>query len=81
MSRRQATLKLEDDGNFYLTNDGRFAMLVDGEQLQMGERARLRDQSVIQIAHFRLTLSVNPFSARGATCFTDCFCAIFVILN
>ncbi|XP_022914265.1 microspherule protein 1 isoform X2 [Onthophagus taurus] len=59
VSRRQGTLRLRNTGEFYLSSEGRRPIFVDGRPITTGNKVRLYDNSVIEIATLRFIFCIN----------------------
>ncbi|CAH1119529.1 unnamed protein product [Phaedon cochleariae] len=59
ISRRQATLRLRNTGEFYLSSEGKRPIFVDGRPITAGNKVRLYDNAVVEIACLRFIFSVN----------------------
>jgi pSer/pThr/pTyr-binding forkhead associated (FHA) protein len=60
VSRRQGTIKLRPNGDFYVHNEGKRAFFVDGKPVLPNHKYKLHDNVVIQICRFiRLVFRVN----------------------
>ncbi|KAL3275882.1 hypothetical protein HHI36_020619 [Cryptolaemus montrouzieri] len=59
ISRRQATLRLRNTGEFYLSSEGKRPIFVDGRPIHAGNKIRLYDNAVVEIASLRFIFSVN----------------------
>ncbi|XP_018335479.1 microspherule protein 1 [Agrilus planipennis] len=59
ISRKQGTLRLRNTGEFYLSSEGKRPIFVDGRPIMPGNKVRLNDNSVVEIASLRFIFSVN----------------------
>lgn len=59
ISRKQGTLKFRSTGEFFLTNDGKRPIFVDGEPILENRKCKLRNQSLIEIVGLSLVFVVN----------------------
>ncbi|XP_060520980.1 microspherule protein 1 isoform X2 [Cylas formicarius] len=59
ISRRQATLRLRNTGEFYVSSEGKRPIFVDGKPISVGNKVRLYDNAVVEIACLRFIFSVN----------------------
>ncbi|XP_055688130.1 microspherule protein 1 isoform X2 [Lutzomyia longipalpis] len=59
VSRKQATIKLRSNGDFFMTNEGKRAIYVDGNPLLNGAKTRLNNNSVIELCGLRLIFLIN----------------------
>uniref|UniRef100_A0A914ZVY9 Microspherule protein N-terminal domain-containing protein n=1 Tax=Parascaris univalens TaxID=6257 RepID=A0A914ZVY9_PARUN len=69
ISRKQALLKCSVDestgsAEFFISNVGKRPMFVDGKTIVEGSKARVCNNSVIEVAHVRLVLVANAISPR-----------------
>lgn len=53
VSRKQATIKLRPTGEFYLVNEGKRSMYIDGKPLLPGSKAKLNNNAVIEVSLYR----------------------------
>ncbi|KAJ8981293.1 hypothetical protein NQ317_004029 [Molorchus minor] len=59
ISRRQATLRLRNTGEFYLSSEGKRPIFVDGRPITAGNKVRLYDNAVVEISCLRFIFSIN----------------------
>lgn len=59
VSRRQATIKMRAAGEFYITNDAKRPLYVDGKPVLNGNKAKLSNNAVIEMAEIRLVFVTN----------------------
>nr|CAI5828531.1 unnamed protein product [Callosobruchus analis] len=59
VSRRQGTLRLRNTGEFYLSSEGKRPIFVDGRPIAAGNKVRLYDNAVVEIACLRFIFSIN----------------------
>ncbi|CAB3376266.1 Hypothetical predicted protein [Cloeon dipterum] len=59
VSRRQGTIRLRNNGDFFLVCEGKRAIMVDGKPLLTAKKTRLNNNSVIEISTLRFTFLVN----------------------
>ena len=64
MSRLQASLKLAQDGHFYLHNLGRKGLQVSGKAVPAGSRCRLFDGCFLEVGGLSLVFLVNAHVAE-----------------
>ncbi|KAF9678243.1 hypothetical protein SADUNF_Sadunf07G0014700 [Salix dunnii] len=64
ISRRQALIKMEGDGSFFLKNLGKSPMFLNGKELMTGQRMGLRSSSLIEIREMAFVFEVNSKSVR-----------------
>lgn len=49
VSRRQGTIRLRNNGDFFLAAEGKRPIMVDGRPLLNGNKTRLNNNSVIEV--------------------------------
>ncbi|XP_056630716.1 microspherule protein 1 [Diorhabda sublineata] len=59
ISRRQGTLRLRNTGEFYLSSEGKRPIFVDGRPITAGNKIRLYDNAVVEIACLRFIFFIN----------------------
>ncbi|XP_046661159.1 microspherule protein 1-like isoform X3 [Homalodisca vitripennis] len=60
VSRRQGTIRLRNNGDFYLASEGKRAIFVDGRPILAGNKyRRLNNNSVVEVAGLRFIFLVN----------------------
>ncbi|XP_047097684.1 microspherule protein 1 isoform X3 [Schistocerca piceifrons] len=59
ISRRQGTIRLRNNGDFFLSSEGKRPIYVDGRPILAGNKYRLNNNSVIEIAGLRFIFLVN----------------------
>ncbi|XP_054277295.1 microspherule protein 1 isoform X2 [Macrosteles quadrilineatus] len=59
VSRRQGTIRLRNNGDFYLASEGKRAIFVDGRPILAGNKYRLNNNSVVEVAGLRFIFLVN----------------------
>ncbi|XP_011623098.1 uncharacterized protein LOC18433642 isoform X1 [Amborella trichopoda] len=59
ISRRQAVIKMEEDGNFYLKNTGKYSIVVNSKEVASGQRFNLSPSCLIEIRGMRFIFEVN----------------------
>jgi len=59
VSRRQGIIKLKNNGDFFLVNEGKQPFYVDGKPVVKGSKAKLGHDSVIEIALLRFVFQIN----------------------
>ncbi|KAF6145402.1 hypothetical protein GIB67_029171 [Kingdonia uniflora] len=64
ISRRQAILKMEEDGSFWLKNLGKFAILVSSTEVATGQRVRLSSSCLIEIKGMRFLFETNQKAVK-----------------
>lgn len=66
ISRRQAVIKLRSDGEYYVINEGRRPLYIDGKPVVVGTKARLHHNSTFEICGLRFVFLINQ-DIPGAT--------------
>ncbi|KAI3973938.1 hypothetical protein MKX01_030514 [Papaver californicum] len=59
ISRRQAIIKMEKDGSFYLKNLGKCSIIVNSTELPGGHRLKLSSSCLIEIRDMKFLFEVN----------------------
>ena len=59
VSRKQGTIKMKNNGEFFLTNEGKRPFFVDGKPVLKGSKVRLHSESVLEIALLRFVFLIN----------------------
>lgn len=59
ISRRQGTIKLRSNGDFFIANEGKRAIFIDGTPLLSANKARLGHNCTVEISGLRFTFLVN----------------------
>ncbi|XP_055535169.1 microspherule protein 1 [Wyeomyia smithii] len=59
VSRKQGTIKLRSNGDFFITNEGKRPLYVDGVPLMYGNKTRLNNNCVIEISNLRFIFLIN----------------------
>lgn len=59
VSRKQGTIKLRSNGDFFISNEGKRAIYIDGMPLLQGNKSRLNNNCVVEIAGLRFVFLVN----------------------
>ena len=59
ISRRQGVIKLKNSGEFYIANEGKRSIFVDGKPIRRGCRVRLNNNSVLEIACLKFVFLIN----------------------
>lgn len=52
ISRRQATLKLRSNGDFFIANEGKRALFIDGMPLLRGNKAKLNNNCTLEVSSY-----------------------------
>ncbi|KAK8587124.1 hypothetical protein V6N13_086129 [Hibiscus sabdariffa] len=64
ISRRQAIIKLEEDGSFSLKNLGKSCIFLNGKEVSSGQLTALGSSSVIEIRDMAFAFEINPNSVK-----------------
>ncbi|KAL1124814.1 hypothetical protein AAG570_001435, partial [Ranatra chinensis] len=59
VSRQQGTIRLRNNGDFFLMNEGKRPIYIDGRPILTGNKYRLNDNSVVEIAGLRFVFLIN----------------------
>ncbi|GBM20012.1 Microspherule protein 1 [Araneus ventricosus] len=59
ISRRQGVIKMDTNGDFYIINEGKKPIFIDGKPVLTGNKYKLSNNSVIEIAVLRFVFIVN----------------------
>ncbi|CAD7002748.1 microspherule protein 1 [Ceratitis capitata] len=59
ISRRQGTIKLRSNGDFFIANEGKRPLFIDGVPLLTGNKTRLANNCVVEICSLRFVFLVN----------------------
>ncbi|XP_072945821.1 microspherule protein 1 isoform X2 [Epargyreus clarus] len=59
VSRKQATVRLRNSGDFFISSEGKRPIFVDGRPVLQGNKVKLNHNSVIDIAGLRLVFVIN----------------------
>ncbi|XP_030372706.1 microspherule protein 1 [Scaptodrosophila lebanonensis] len=59
ISRRQGTIKLRSNGDFFIANEGKRAIFIDGTPLLTGSKTRLANNCTVEMSGLRFTFLVN----------------------
>lgn len=59
ISRRQATLKLRSNGDFFIANEGKRPLFIDGVPLLRGNKAKLNNNCTLEISGLRIIFLIN----------------------
>ncbi|KAH8302421.1 hypothetical protein KR044_006367, partial [Drosophila immigrans] len=59
ISRRQGTIKMRSNGDFFIANEGKRAIFIDGTPLLSGNKTRLAHNCTVEITGLRFTFLVN----------------------
>ncbi|XP_026496612.1 microspherule protein 1 [Vanessa tameamea] len=59
VSRKQATIRLRNSGDFFMSSEGKRPIFVDGRPVLQGNKVKLNHNSVIEIAGLRFVFLIN----------------------
>ncbi|KAG6447398.1 hypothetical protein O3G_MSEX004945 [Manduca sexta] len=59
VSRRQATIRLRNSGDFFMSSEGKRPIFIDGKPILQGNKVKLNHNSIIEIAGLRFVFLVN----------------------
>jgi len=59
VSRKQGTIKLRSNGDFFIVNEGKRPIFIDGAPVVTGGRTKLNNNNVIEISGLRFIFLVN----------------------
>ncbi|XP_078287508.1 microspherule protein 1 isoform X3 [Rhinoraja longicauda] len=59
ISRRQGIIKLQNNGDFFIANEGRRPIYIDGRPVLSGNKWKLNNNSVVEIAGLRFVFLIN----------------------
>ncbi|CAK1544525.1 unnamed protein product [Leptosia nina] len=59
VSRKQATIRLRNSGEFFVSSEGKRPIFVDGRPILQGNKVKLNHNSVIEIAGLRFVFLIN----------------------
>ncbi|BES99960.1 Microspherule protein [Nesidiocoris tenuis] len=59
VSRQQGTIRLRNNGDFFILNEGKRPIFIDGRPILTGNKYRLNDNSVVEIAGLRFIFLIN----------------------
>lgn len=59
ISRKQGTIKLRSNGDFFISNEGKRPLYIDGVPLLQGNKSRLNNNCVVEISGLRFVFLVN----------------------
>ncbi|EXC35491.1 Microspherule protein 1 [Morus notabilis] len=64
ISRRQALIKMEEDGSFFLKNIGKSSIFLNGKEVAAGHRLCLSSSTLIEISGMSFVFEMNHKSVR-----------------
>lgn len=59
ISRKQGIIKLKNNGDFFIVNEGRRPIYIDGRPVLSGNKWKLNNNSVVEIAGLRFVFLIN----------------------
>ncbi|KAG7311007.1 hypothetical protein JYU34_003860 [Plutella xylostella] len=59
VSRRQATIRLRNSGDFFISSEGKRPIFINGRPVLQGNKVKLNHNSVIEIAGLRFIFLIN----------------------
>ena len=59
ISRKQGVIKLRNNGDFLISNEGKRPIIIDGTPVLPGQRGKLNNNSVLEIASLRFIFLIN----------------------
>ncbi|XP_032528823.2 microspherule protein 1 [Danaus plexippus] len=59
VSRKQATIRLRNSGDFFMSSEGKRPIFVDGRPVLQGNKVKLNHNTVIEIAGLRFVFLIN----------------------
>ncbi|XP_078460209.1 microspherule protein 1 isoform X1 [Lampetra planeri] len=59
ISRKQGTIKLKSNGDFFIANEGRRPIFIDGRPVLSGAKWKLNNNSVVEISGLRFVFLIN----------------------
>ncbi|XP_064646728.1 microspherule protein 1-like [Lineus longissimus] len=59
ISRRQGVIKLRNTGEFFVANEGKRPIYIDGKPVLQGSKQKLNDNSVVEISGLRFIFLIN----------------------
>ncbi|XP_030052658.1 microspherule protein 1 isoform X2 [Microcaecilia unicolor] len=59
ISRKQGVIKLKNNGDFFIVNEGRRPLYIDGRPVLAGNKWKLSNNSVVEIACLRFVFLIN----------------------
>ncbi|KAM9320593.1 microspherule protein 1 isoform 3-T3 [Gastrophryne carolinensis] len=59
ISRKQGVIKLKNNGDFFIANEGRRALYIDGRPVLPGNKWKLNHNSVVEISGLRFVFLIN----------------------
>ncbi|KAJ8390481.1 hypothetical protein AAFF_G00102780 [Aldrovandia affinis] len=59
ISRKQGIIKLKNNGDFFIANEGRRPVYIDGRPVLSGNKWKLNNNSVVEIAGLRFVFLIN----------------------
>lgn len=59
VSRKQGTIKLRSNGDFFVSNDGKHTIFIDGQPILPAHKARLSNNSVLEVSDLKFVFLIN----------------------
>lgn len=59
VSRKQGTIKLRSNGDFFISNEGKHPIFVDGSPVLSESRSRLNNNSVVEVSGLKFVFLIN----------------------
>ncbi|CAH1788008.1 unnamed protein product [Owenia fusiformis] len=59
ISRRQGVIKLRNNGDFFIANEGKRPLYIDGKPVLVGNKQRLNNNSVVEISCLKFIFLIN----------------------
>ncbi|KAL4716546.1 hypothetical protein ACJJTC_010210 [Scirpophaga incertulas] len=59
ISRKQASIRLRNSGDFFMSSEGKRPIFVDGRPILQGNKAKINHNSIIEIAGLRFVFLIN----------------------
>ncbi|GAB6029584.1 Microspherule protein 1 [Chamberlinius hualienensis] len=67
ISRKQGVIKMKSNGEFYLANEGKRPVYIDGKPVLVGNKHKLGNNSVLEIAGLRFIFLINQELINAST--------------
>lgn len=61
VSRKQATIRLRNSGDFFMSSEGKRPIFVDGRPVLQGNKVKLNHNSIIEVNIFGI---ISPYESR-----------------
>ena len=59
VSRKQGVIKLRNSGDFYVANEGKRAIHIDGKPVLKGQKTKLNNNSVVEVSDLGVNQTFN----------------------